>query len=100
MDRYALSFIEWRRPGSRKCPSLKGRIPGRLGIISLADLLQARARDLEQEHRRQRVLSLRLPFGGVAPAPIASNRFDGSIYQPRGVLYEAAGLETPNCSLA
>jgi len=48
-----------------------------VGIISLADLLQARARDLEQEHRRQRVLSLRLPFG-VAPAPVASNRFDSS----------------------
>ena len=27
-----------------------------VGIVSLADLLQARARDLEQEHRRQRVL--------------------------------------------
>ena len=33
-----------------------------VGIVSLADLLQARARDLEQEHRRQRVLKLSLPF--------------------------------------
>ena len=35
-----------------------------VGIVSLADLLQARARDLEQEHRRQRVLKLSLPFVG------------------------------------
>jgi len=48
-----------------------------VGIVSLADLLQARARDLEQEHRRQRVLKLSLPFG-VTPGPIAPNRFDGS----------------------
>ena len=33
-----------------------------VGIVSLADLLQARARDLEQERRRQRVLKLSLPF--------------------------------------
>jgi CBS domain-containing protein len=34
-----------------------------LGMIALADLLRARTRDLEEEHRRERVLRLRLPFG-------------------------------------
>jgi predicted transcriptional regulator len=34
-----------------------------LGMISLADLLRARTRDLEEERRRERVLRLRLPFG-------------------------------------
>ena len=34
-----------------------------LGMISLADLLRARTRDLEQERRRERILRLRLPFG-------------------------------------
>src|SRR5207249_4699073 len=37
MNRYALSFIEWRRPGSRKCPSLKGRIPNLPGILPFND---------------------------------------------------------------
>ncbi|MGO9260247.1 MAG: chloride channel protein [Bryobacteraceae bacterium] len=32
------------------------------GMISLDDLLRARARTLEQEHRRERVLRIRLPF--------------------------------------
>ena len=34
-----------------------------VGMISLADLLRARTRDLEQERRRERILRLRLPFG-------------------------------------
>lgn len=39
-----------------------------VGIISLTDLLQARTRMLEEEHRRERVLRLRLPFGAKAGA--------------------------------
>ena len=35
-----------------------------LGMISLDDLLLARVRNLHEEHRRERVLRLRLPFGG------------------------------------
>jgi len=34
-----------------------------IGMISLTDLLRARSRDLEEEHKRERVLRLRLPFG-------------------------------------
>jgi len=34
-----------------------------LGMISLADLLRARTRDLEQERRRERILRLSLPLG-------------------------------------
>src|SRR5215831_7092190 len=33
-----------------------------VGMISLADLLRARTRDLEEERRRERVLRLRIPF--------------------------------------
>jgi CBS domain-containing protein len=39
-----------------------------VGMISLNDLLQARTRMLEEEHRRERVLRLRLPFGAKAGA--------------------------------
>jgi chloride channel protein, CIC family len=35
-----------------------------LGTVSLSDLLHARSRALEEESRRERVLRLRLPFGG------------------------------------
>ena len=35
-----------------------------LGMISLDDLLLARVRNNNEEHRRERVLRLRLPFGG------------------------------------
>jgi len=35
------------------------------GIISLEDLLRARVRDLEEERRRERLLRIHLPFGGV-----------------------------------
>jgi len=34
-----------------------------LGMVSLQDLLRARVRNLEEEKRRERVLSVRLPFG-------------------------------------
>jgi CIC family chloride channel protein len=34
-----------------------------VGVISLADLLHARTRDLDAERRRERILRLRLPFG-------------------------------------
>jgi chloride channel protein, CIC family len=34
-----------------------------VGMISLADLLRARTRDLEEERRGERVLRLRHPFG-------------------------------------
>jgi len=33
------------------------------GTVSLVDLLRGRARDLEEERRRERILRLRLPFG-------------------------------------
>ena len=41
------------RDGSRKV----------YGTISLVDLLRGRARDLEEERRRERILRLRIPFG-------------------------------------
>jgi H+/Cl- antiporter ClcA len=34
-----------------------------LGLVSLSDLMLARTRNLEEEHRRERVLRFRLPFG-------------------------------------
>ena len=34
-----------------------------VGMISLSDLLRARTRDLEEEHKRERVLRFRVPFG-------------------------------------
>jgi CBS domain-containing protein len=40
----------------------RGRV---VGMISLADLLRARTRDLEAERRRERILRWRLPFGTV-----------------------------------
>jgi len=36
------------------------------GMISLHDLLLARVRNLNEERQRERVLQLRLPFGGRA----------------------------------
>jgi len=39
------------------------------GMISLDDLLLARVRNLHEERRRERVLKLRLPFGGRAATP-------------------------------
>jgi CBS domain-containing protein len=35
-----------------------------VGMVSLTDLLRARTRSLEEERHRERVLKLRLPFGG------------------------------------
>jgi CIC family chloride channel protein len=45
-----------------------GAPPRLLGLISLKDLLKARVRRLEEEHRRERVLPIRLilPWGRVA----------------------------------
>ena len=40
---------------------------GRLaGMVSLRDLLSARARNLSEERDRERVIRIRLPFGSVA----------------------------------
>jgi H+/Cl- antiporter ClcA/CBS domain-containing protein len=39
-----------------------------VGMVSLHDLLHARTRVQEEEHRRERVLQLRLPFGAKARA--------------------------------
>jgi len=36
-----------------------------VGIVSLDDLLKARIRDFDEERRRERVLRVRLPFGGL-----------------------------------
>jgi chloride channel protein, CIC family len=36
-----------------------------LGMVSLTDLLRARTRDHEEEHRRERVLRLRIPFAST-----------------------------------
>jgi len=39
---------------------------GRLaGMVSLRDLLSARARNLSEERDRERVIRIRLPFGSV-----------------------------------
>ncbi len=43
------------KPGSKKAPKL-------VGMISLYDLLHARARSLEEERRRERVLRIHLPL--------------------------------------
>jgi chloride channel protein, CIC family len=50
--------------GRTRMPVVQG-IGGQkvVGMISLADLLRARTRDLEEERKRERVLRLRLPFG-------------------------------------
>ena len=39
-----------------------------LGMVSLTDLLRARTRDHEEEHRRERVLRLRIPFASTQGA--------------------------------
>jgi chloride channel protein, CIC family len=46
----------------------RGDPPKLLGLVSLRDLLKARVRRLEEEHRRERVLPIRivLPWGRVA----------------------------------
>ena len=50
--------------GRTRLPVIDRHDPGKvLGMISLADLLRARTRDLEAESRRERILRLRLPFG-------------------------------------
>jgi CBS domain-containing protein len=55
--------------GRTRFPVVEREDPRKLaGMISLNDLLQARTRMLEEEHRRERVLRLRLPFGAKADA--------------------------------
>jgi len=50
--------------GRTRMPIVERENPRKVvGMISLADLLRARTRDLEQERRRERILRLRLPFG-------------------------------------
>jgi H+/Cl- antiporter ClcA/CBS domain-containing protein len=50
--------------GRTRLPVIDRHNPGKvLGMVSLADLLRARTRDLEAESRRERILRLRLPFG-------------------------------------
>ena len=49
--------------GVTRMPVVERDTPDRvLGMISLADLLRARTRDLEEERRRERILRLRPPF--------------------------------------
>jgi H+/Cl- antiporter ClcA len=47
----------------------RGPIPKLVGMISLEHLLQARVRNLEAEHRRERIMQVRVafPFGIVGP---------------------------------
>ena len=43
-----------------------------VGMLSLEDMLNARARSLTEEHSRERVLRIRLPFRGARePVPVA-----------------------------
>jgi chloride channel protein, CIC family len=44
-----------------------------VGLIGLHDLLSARARNLEEERNRERVLRVRLPFPGRSREPAAKN---------------------------
>jgi hypothetical protein len=67
-------FTAWRRKGSRECPSSKEKRANFLGMVSLDDLLKARARHLEEERRRERTLRLTflIPGGRIPknPAPL------------------------------
>ena len=50
--------------GFTRMPVVEHGNPAKMvGMVSLEDLLRARTRDLEQEHKRERVLRLRFPFG-------------------------------------
>jgi CBS domain-containing protein len=52
--------------GRTRLPVIDRSNSGRVvGMISLADLLRARTRDLEAESRRERILRWRLPFGAA-----------------------------------
>jgi CBS domain-containing protein len=51
--------------GYTRMPVLQShKNPEVVGMISLEDLLRARARNLTEERHRERVLRIRLPFGG------------------------------------
>jgi chloride channel protein, CIC family len=53
--------------GFTRMPVLDPAAPGKLaGMVSLQDLLHARARNLAEERDRERVIRIRLPFGRAA----------------------------------
>jgi chloride channel protein, CIC family len=55
--------------GFTRMPVLDPAAPGKLaGMVSLQDLLHARARNLSEERDRERVIRIRLPFGTTATA--------------------------------
>ena len=55
--------------GFTRMPVLDPAAPGKLaGMVSLQDLLHARARNLSEERDRERVIRIRLPFGTAATA--------------------------------
>ena len=55
--------------GFTRMPVLDPSEPGKLvGMVSLEDLLHARARNLSEERDRERVIRIRLPFGPPKPA--------------------------------
>jgi len=55
-----------------------------VGMVSLSDLLRGRARDLEEERRRERILRLRLPFGRADVQNIMPNPNIGFDHQALG----------------
>lgn len=55
--------------GFTRMPVLDPVEDGKLvGMVSLEDLLRARARNLSEERDRERVIRIRLPFGAPAPS--------------------------------
>jgi CBS domain containing-hemolysin-like protein len=53
--------------GFTRMPVLDPREEGKLvGMVSLEDLLRARARNLSEERDRERVIRIRLPFDSAA----------------------------------
>jgi len=57
--------------GFTRLPVLESEETRKLvGMISLHDLLHARTRSLHEEHRRERVLRIRLPFGPRNREPV------------------------------
>src|SRR5262249_31010697 len=55
-----------------------------LGMISLADLLRARTRDLEEERKRERVLRFRLPFSTPSRSGVNKDSRPAVLSQGRG----------------
>src|SRR5262249_61978230 len=54
-----------------------------VGIIALTDLLEARVRNLEAEHRRERILPLRLVLPWRARRGKKAARYDGNLSDGR-----------------